>query len=655
MTKTLTERALLHVLCGGLLLMGSSRLEAQALTDASEQHADTQPSTGKPSARARAEARDAYVAGARALDHGNLEPAEVAFEKAVSLDPGNTDYAIGRQLVLEHRVTALVQRAGQARSAGNTAQAQTLLAEATKLDPQNEMVLQHTAAAPLTKLFAPIADAGAQLQTGSNAEASANIDGELQLSPAPGLRSIHAHADTRAVVSQAFSAWGIRAVFDDSVVPQDLRLDLDDVSFAQAAPLVLQMGRLYAVPLSSGSVLIAKDSVDVRTRLERQLQETIYLPGYGTEQLNEINNVLRNVFDIKQLAIQVSAGGLLVRAPAETMHAVNLTLADLIDGGSEVSLELRLYAIDRSRTRSIGPQLPQQFGVYNVASAAQSLVSANQAVVDQAIAQGAITLTGNPITDLVREAVFLIASGLAQSSLLTDTLGFFGNGLTLTGVTTGAASFNLAFNSSDSRELEDVQLRASDRKEAVFRAGTRYPITTSTYSTGLTSASSSALAGVTINGVSASSLLNQYLGSNAGATVPQIQYEDLGITVKATPNVQQSGEVKMHLDLKIEALSGAALNNIPVLANRQFVSDITTPDGETAVMVSTLTRQETLAISGTPGLGELPGFQSATADRTSQQDTSELVLLITPHVVRRRRDTTAGPRIAFSPAPDQRD
>ena len=42
------------------------------------------------------------------------------------------------------------------------------------------------------------------------------------------------------------------------------------------------------------------------------------------------------------------------------------------------------------------------------------------------------------------------------------------------------------------------------------------------------------------------------------ATVPQIQYEDLGITLKATPSVLRSGLVSMHIDLKIEALTGTS-------------------------------------------------------------------------------------------------
>ena len=235
-----------------------------------------------------------------------------------------------------------------------------------------------------------------------------------------------------------------------------------------------------------------------------------------------------------------------------------------------------------------------------------------------------------------------------QSSLLSNTLGFFGNGLTLTGVTAvGTTSFNLALNSSDSRILDDVHLRLGNHQTGTFRVGTRYPITTATYTAGSTG-STAALAGVTVNGVSAASLLSQYLGSANTQTVPQIQYEDLGVTLKATPVVQKSGQIAMHLDLKIEALAGGSIDNIPILANRQFVSDITVGDGETALMISSLSKTESKAISGVPGISELPGFQTASSDRVTERDTSELVLLITPHIVRRRTNATAGPRIAIN-------
>jgi general secretion pathway protein D len=389
-------------------------------------------------------------------------------------------------------------------------------------------------------------------------------------------------------------------------------------------------------------VLIAKDTPENRQRLDRQLQETIYIPGMTNEEMDELGNVVRNIFDVKQLTVDKSAGTLVLRAPQETLTYVNLTLADLIDGGGEVMIDLKLYAVDKTNQRNIGAQLPQQIGLYNVNAEAQNLVNANQSIVNQAIAQGLIPAGSSNITI----ALALIASGLVQSTFLSSTVGFFGGGLTATGVTVNQnPTFNLALNASDTRALNDIQIRVGDRQQATFRIGERFPITTATYSTA-SPAQTSALAGVSINGVSAASLLNAAVGSPI--TIPQIQYEDLGLTLKATPIVQRSGAIKMHIDLKIEALAGGAVNNIPILNSQQFASDVTVDDGDTALMVSSLSKSESASISGYPGLADLPGFQQATADKTTMTDSSNLILLITPHVTRRRSNLTASPRIAIN-------
>jgi type II secretory pathway component GspD/PulD (secretin) len=270
------------------------------------------------------------------------------------------------------------------------------------------------------------------------------------------------------------------------------------------------------------------------------------------------------------------------------------------------------------------------------------LVSANQSLVNQAIAQGLIPAGSSDITI----ALALIASGLVQSTLLSTTIGFFGGGITATGVTTNQnAAFNLALTASDTRALNDMQLRVGDGKPATFRVGQHYPIVTATYTNGV-AANSPALTNASVNGVPASSLLNAVAGSTL--TIPQIQYEDLGLTLKATPYVLRSGAVKMHIDLKIEALSGGTQNNIPILNSQQFMSDVTVNDGDTALMVSSLTKDESASISGLPELGELPGFQTATAVKTTVTDSSSLILLITPHVTRRRANLSAGPRIAIN-------
>ena len=600
---------------------------------ASPQAATDNLPASKPTKRQIEAAETAYLAGARLLDRNDLAGAEAQFDKAASLNPGNHEYELAASLAREHRVTELVHQASKARLTGQPKKADSLLSEAAALDPQNNIVGQHIGSGANTQpAFHP--DIEPWIQQGPA------VAGPVTLLPAAGPRSIHARGDARDVVRQVVAAYGIRPVFDDSVERQSLRFDLDDVPYQQASTIVFEMAHVFAVPLDAKSVLVIKNTPENRQRYERMLQETIYIPSLTTEQMNELKTIATSVFDIKQASVQNGSGTLVLRAPEQTLTAVNLTLADLLDGGAEVLVDVRLYSVDRSKTRNIGTQLPQQIGVYNVESAAQSLVTANQSLVNQAISQGLIPANASDITI----ALALISSGLVQSTLLSNTIGFFGGGKTLSGLTSSpATSFQLALNSSDTRALDDIQLRINDRQTGTFRAGTRYPVTTGIYMSGL-SGTPSQLAGVTINGISAQSLLSQ----NTTVSIPQIQYEDLGLTFKATPTVQKAGTIALHLDLKIEALAGTSLNGIPVLANTQYISDLTVRDGETTLMASTLTKQESAAVSGLPGLGELPGFQTATAVKTTDTDSSELVLLVTPHIVRRRSNVIAGPRIALN-------
>lgn len=584
------------------------------------------------------DAEDAYLEGARLLDRGKLAEAEKAFLKAATIIPSRSDYVQAATLAHEHRITELVQQAGRARLLGYGEKAAALIAQAHQLDPNNSIVSQHlNQADPKPELHRQLEIQG--VRRSPYTQDINHIAGPIHLSPSADTRDFRLRGDAQQVLRDVFSRYGIRVVFDESVERQNLRLDLDSVSYARASDIVLSMTHTFATPVDEHTVLIAKDNDQNRQRLERQLEETIYVPGFTSAQMKELGTVVQSVFDVKKASVQSNGGNIAIRAPEDTLFAINQTVADLVDGGAEVVLDINLYAVDRTKQRNIGVQLPQQLGVYNAESAAHDIVTANQSLVDQAVAQGLVPAGANDITI----ALALISSGLVKSSLLANTIGFFGGGLTLSGVTTNAATtLHLALNSSDTRALDTIKLRLSNRETGTFRSGTRYPIITSTYSSGLTGVPSS-LAGVTINGVSAQSLISQA----TSVTVPQIQFEDLGLTLKATPTVQKSGEVSMQLDLKIEALAGGALNNIPVLANRQYVSTVTVRDGESALLASSLSRSESAAVSGLPGLGELPGFQTATANKVSEYDTSELVLLITPHVVRHRKSNIASPRIAF--------
>jgi Flp pilus assembly secretin CpaC len=96
--------------------------------------------------------------------------------------------------------------------------------------------------------------------------------------------------------------------------------------------------------------------------------------------------------------------------------------------------------------------------------------------------------------------------------------------------------------------------------------------------------------------------------------------------------VQHDGGVSLTLDLKIESLAGGSLNSIPILNSRTLTSTVNVPAGEDALLVSNLSVTEMRALDGLPGLSELPGFQGT--DQNTEKDHGELLITITPHIVR---------------------
>ena len=598
------------------------------------------------SPKALRDAEDAYVRGARALDKDDLVTAEREFAHANELNPQNRDYDLALAVTREHRLTDLVQRAARAEKLGRNAEASDLLEQARKLDPDNAIVRQHFEPDGQLLPFAGPQSAASAAAVLRAADAS-TLGGPIVLQPAAGVRTFHTRGNAQTVLTALCDAFGLKARFDPALDQIGfVRFDLQDATFDQASRLAGNLTHTFAVPLQPGTVFFAKDTAENRNQYLPLIEETIFIPGVTADNLTEYANMARNVFNLKVVSAVGSSSGLVLRGDQETLDRVNATFDDLVDSGAEVLLDLTLYEVDKSRTVSLGAATPSSVGVFPVAATAENLITANQSLISAAIASGALVLTSNPYTNAIEELGLLLASGTVTSSQFTNLLGVIGHygGLPLAGVFLGSTtSFNASLNSSDLRILDTVTLRAGNGADASFRAGTRYPIETGIYSSsGASSSLTAAAAGLSINGTSVSSLLSQYLGSSS-VSVPQIQYEDLGITLKATPHVLRTNGVNMKLDLKIEALGSGTVNTLPILNNRALTSQVTIPEGQTALIASLVTRNEQRSIAGLPFLSELPGFQGT--DKTKEVDTTELLITLTPHVVRNRRVEVASRRL----------
>jgi type II secretory pathway component GspD/PulD (secretin) len=573
-----------------------------------------------------------YLQGAKLLDQDDCRGAYQAFAAAEALDPGNRQYGTAKEIARQHLVTQLVQQAVKARLAGHPEISRQRLEEALLLDPRNPVIAQHVEELANDRKMS--------VTEGDGGQTDIDAQGPIKLAPASVKKSFHLKGPEQDVLRQVLSAYGLTPVMDSSVAQRQTRLDADDVDYAQASQMAKLLTDTFFVPLDPKRVLVAKDSKENRQKFERLLVESVYVPGVTTSEMTEITNVAKNVFEVPVATAQPTSGILTVRAPEARMKALNATLAELLDGRAQVMVEVRLFDLTKVRTTNLGVELPSQMTIFNVDSEINSLVAGNQAAINQIISSG-LAAPG----DYAAILAVLIATGQVTSSILTQGFATFGGGLTQFGLVPGTAAGNISLNASDTRVLDDISLRVQDQEPATFRVGSRYPIVTSTVSSGGSSLSaaglntaglSSTLAGL---GVSASSLTAQ-------VTIPQIQYQDLGLTLKATPWVQHGAEVSLKMELELSALGGTTLNGNPILNNRKFTGTITLKDGASAMVVSGLSKQETRAVVGIPGLSELPGLRSTTDD-SKDLNVSTLLVLVTPHIVRRTHTDVAGREIIF--------
>ena len=600
------------------------------------------------------EADDIYLEGAKQVEHKNLAAAERCFERAVQLNPDDRDYALALIVTRENYVTELVQGAAKARSKGDAARADSMLSQAHILEPDNPMVAQHfdsgaaPAASAAKKPFKPgLFYASVDPNKFPAADIASTLSSPVELTPLLGKRNVHLRGDPQSVIRGLYGLYGISVSFDSSATGgAPITLDMDNVSFADASRVLDIAAGTFAVPVQPKNVLIAKDTKENRDALMPQVEETVYLPGRTNDEMQELANVARNIFDVKEVTASATGGYMLLRGDVDVLRQINAVYDDMLYGDPEILFDVTLYELDTSVENNVGATLPNSLSGFDVLSSAQNLITSNQSLLNQAIAGGLIKLTGSAGANELTEVAFLVAAGVSGATQFTQLLGVLGTdgGLPLAGLAVSSGgTFNLALNSSDARMLDDLQIRSSSHQPGTFRVGSRYPVITGTYSSGVSSSLGSSLSGLNINGTSVSSLLSQYLGSSS-VSVPQFQFEDLGITLKVTPQLLQGDDVSVALNMKVEALAGSSIDSIPILDNRSLTSTITIPAGQTAMLASLVNTSEVKALTGIPGLSELPGFQGTDQDRTKTK--TELLITITPHIVREGRVQVSSRRLA---------
>jgi general secretion pathway protein D len=568
--------------------------------------AGTSEAACNPSRHDLKEAKSAFAHGLK-VQHDAPDQAYHEFERAAQLVPRDIEYVTARELSRQQLVSRYLQRGNAELESGKQVEAFADFRGALQLDPANEFAQQ--------RLRDAAGDTAAKTASGISIVDESTA---VQLAPNPNRASFHFRGDNRELLANVARTFGVSAQIEESVKSQRVTFDIDDVDFFTAMLAAQQITKTFWTPLDTGQILIAPDVPENRRLYERVAMRTFYVPAARNSQtaLNDVMNLLRNLFEIRFVTPDVSTSTLVVRAPQRTLDAATQFLQGLDGSKPQVMLDIYVYQISYNLTRNLGLHIPYQFNLFNIPAGALAALGGQniQDLINQLISGGGINQANS-------QSVSALLAQLQgqQNSIFSQPLATFGGGKTLTGVSLDQLSAQLSLNQGWVKTLDHASLRAGQATDATFRLGSRFPVLNATFAP-------------IFNTAAISSVLQN---NSFQAAFPSVNYEELGLTIKAKPAISPANEVGLQLEINLRALTGDAVNGVPVIGNREYKGSISLLDGEPAVVAGQVTRSETLSMSGIPGLGQVPGLNKIMTSNTKQHEEDELLVVITPHITNR--------------------
>ncbi len=475
---------------------------------------------------------------------------------------------------------------------------------ALDLDPQNEFAQQRVrdaAGAPSTNALGP-------------AQVVARQD-HLEVRPLERLADFHYRGDARGLITTVATSYGLSVTFDDSFPTRQVQFDITQADFATALRAASAVTKSFSVAVEDTSLFAVADTAENHRVFDRMGMRTFYIPSSdATRELQEVVNSLRSLFEFRFVSLNAAASRITVRGPLGMLEAASQFLEQLNDEQPEVMLDVQVMEVNHTYARNIGLHVPDQFNLYNIPAAALAALSGVnlQDLANQLISSGGINQAGNQTL-----AALLAQLSSQQNSIFSTPLATFGGGLTLEGLSLDHLAAVLSLNESSVQALEHVTLRASQQKEATFKLGARYPVLNASFSP---VSNSSAIAGA--------------LGNHSyTAPFPSVNYEDIGLTLKAKPIIHRNSDVSLQLNLQMRALGATNNDGIPIITNREFTGGIVLKDGEPAFIAGMVTTSDQRSLNGLPLFARIPGFGVLTSQNSKQNEEDELLILLTPHVV----------------------
>jgi len=469
------------------------------------------------------------------------------------------------------------------------------------VDPSNEAVGQE-----IQKTMGLIA-AKSAAESSKRVNPNPTDDDELLEAP-PGLKPVSREPvnlkmtnDARVVFDTIAKLAGLSVIFDPDFTSRRVTVELPNVTLEQALDAVSLESKAFWKPLTPSVIFVAPDNPQKRRDVEDEEVRTFYLSNTLTPQdLTEVVTGLRQLLDLRRVQQVNAQNAIVIRDTPDKLVLASKIIRDIDKAKPEVMIHVQVLSANRDRLRNLGI-LPGQSATltFNPRCTVQPNSSTSSGTCTTTSTSTSTTsntstpqVTLNNLKNLSTADYSLTLPGASATAILTD---------------------------SNTQIIQDPEVRISDGQKASLKIGQRVPVATGSFQAGV---------GVGV-------------GGGAGVVNPlvntQFQYIDVGVDIDVTPRVHPDGDVSMKLTVDVSSIAGESnIGGIqqPVISQRKIEHDIRLKDGEVSVLGGLIERDQLKNLNGIPGLSQIPFFQYLSSDISKEVIDQEILIVLTPHVVR---------------------
>ncbi len=536
-----------------------------------------------------------YSQGKKAETLQDYDAAFAYYQKAVKANPYNASYKIKLGQVRFEAGQRHVKAGVELRKKGDLQGAAGEFERAQAIDPSSPVAdqeLRKTVEMIAEKNSA--ADAAAEPPTDPNERPLAAMPPEIKpLSRAP--INLKIPNDAKVVFETIGKLAGLTVIFDPDFPARRISVELNNVTLEQALDIVSLESKAFWKPVTENIIFVIPDQPQKRRDYEEQVVKTFYVSNTVQPQdLTEILTGLRQLLDLKRVQQLNSQNAIIIRDTPDKLLLAEKIIRDIDKANPQGVAQVQVLEARTDRLRDLGI-LPGQ----------TATIAINPNTTTSGTSGSTNNINLNTLRHLNATDYVVTLPSLTANAVLTDT---------------------------NTRIIQNPEVRSLDGQTAKLRIGDRIPVATGSFSSGL------GLAGGTTGGISP--LVNT-----------QFTYLDVGVNIDLTPRVHPNRDVSLKLKVEVSAhTSDVSIGGItqPVISQRVIEHDIRLKEGEVSILGGLVQRSDSKTLEGWPGLARLPLLRYLFShDRANHQE-DEVLIVLTPRIVRIPEWTKANLRPMYS-------